>query len=136
MLKSIGVISVNVFISLALASIALAASQEVKEAPPHLRGIWTAYTQSRDMGMTVERIVPTRIATVYASEIDGLNGFSSDIEKLVEVRNPGEDPVYLFRLSRGIVWTVTQKKEPGFFMLQIMSGNPLKEVNRARTVPR
>lgn len=113
-----------------LAVAGAAAGQEPRQSPTRLQGVWTAHSVSRDMGKTVDQIVPKSVATVYADKIKGPSGAFSAIEKVVETRSPAGGTGYLIKLSDGVVWGVTPKEQPGTFMLQIMSGDPLKEVIR------
>jgi len=125
-MKTLNVLAVVMaVILLGVAGPALADSKEVKQPDASLLGVWKASVISKDLGVTQPDIASMTVATVTATTVKDPKGNISRIEKVVEVHDQGKDPVTLFKLSDGNVFTVTKK--PKLFMLQVMSGNPLKE---------
>lgn len=114
-------------LALGVAALALADSKQVRQPDASLLGVWKASIVSKDQGVTDDNIVPITVATVTATTVKDSKGKTARIEKVVEVRDPGKDPVTLMLMSDGIVFTVTKKPKPKLFMLQVMSGQPLKE---------
>ncbi len=130
MIKSAFAPVVAASIALLLGHAAVAGSEEVREAPKALRGVWKARSVSKDQGKTEDQIRPMTVATVSANKVKHPTGSTVNLDKVVVVRENGAGPLSLFKMSDGTVFAVTEKKTPGLFMMQVLGGSPMKETVR------
>jgi hypothetical protein len=82
------------------------------------------------MGKTTEQVELKPVATFYATKVKNPNGLYSDIEKIVEARDASGEMGYLLKMANGVVMGVSPLKDPDAYALQIMEGDPLREVIR------
>ena len=105
-------------------------TRDLRETPAELRGVWTARRASKDQGKTDERIAPTPLATVYATQTKSNDGKMSDLVKITEIkRGRGPPRLAAHPLQRRDL-DRHEDGEPGVYLLQVMRGEPFMEVLR------
>jgi hypothetical protein len=80
-------------------------------ADPVAKGVWTAHKMSKDLGKTDEKLAPTPLGTVYATQVKNPKGELIDIEKIVEKTEDEASPACFLTLPKGVIWIATKTKQ-------------------------